>query len=179
MAGMILKRSEVVKCSEVVKRSEVVNYACSDSLLLTPLCCDDIHDVTPRVSALAGCDSRPRHQETMGDIPAQTRFESLSKQSNDPPLLRVNTLGSGEDKLKLKELMELCTKLSDKVLNLETTKTAQAKEIANLKKRVKKLEKKKKSRTYEHKRLYKVGLSARIVSSDDEASLGDQEDASK
>ncbi|GJS24918.1 hypothetical protein Tco_0453550 [Tanacetum coccineum] len=26
------------------------------SLLLTPLCCDDIHDVTPRVSALAGCD---------------------------------------------------------------------------------------------------------------------------
>ncbi|GJV15431.1 hypothetical protein Tco_1360754 [Tanacetum coccineum] len=32
------------------------NYACSDSLLLTPLCCDDIHDVTPRVSALAGCD---------------------------------------------------------------------------------------------------------------------------
>ncbi|GJW15654.1 hypothetical protein Tco_0019787 [Tanacetum coccineum] len=26
----------------------------SVSLLLTPLCCDDIHDVTPRVSALAG-----------------------------------------------------------------------------------------------------------------------------
>ncbi|GJS22924.1 hypothetical protein Tco_0451556 [Tanacetum coccineum] len=26
------------------------------SLLLTPLCCDDIHDVTPRVSAKAGCD---------------------------------------------------------------------------------------------------------------------------
>ncbi|GKD30824.1 hypothetical protein Tco_1241602 [Tanacetum coccineum] len=31
-------------------------YAFSDSLLLTPLCCDDIQDVTPRVSALAGCD---------------------------------------------------------------------------------------------------------------------------
>ncbi|GJZ13985.1 hypothetical protein Tco_0549215 [Tanacetum coccineum] len=31
-------------------------YAFNDSLLLTPLCCDDIHDVTPRVSALAGCD---------------------------------------------------------------------------------------------------------------------------
>ncbi|GJY79015.1 retrovirus-related pol polyprotein from transposon TNT 1-94 [Tanacetum coccineum] len=25
-------------------------------ILITPLCCDDIHDVTPRVSALAGCD---------------------------------------------------------------------------------------------------------------------------
>ncbi|GJX67067.1 putative reverse transcriptase domain-containing protein, partial [Tanacetum coccineum] len=31
-------------------------YACSDSLLLTPLCCDDIHEVTPCDSALAGCD---------------------------------------------------------------------------------------------------------------------------
>ncbi|GJY50782.1 hypothetical protein Tco_0441629, partial [Tanacetum coccineum] len=32
------------------------SYAFSDSLLLTPLCCDDIHDVTPHVSTLAGCD---------------------------------------------------------------------------------------------------------------------------
>nr|GEU44583.1 hypothetical protein [Tanacetum cinerariifolium] len=34
-------------------------HGCSvayDSLLLTPLCCDDIHDVTPHVSALAGSD---------------------------------------------------------------------------------------------------------------------------
>ncbi|GJS57659.1 hypothetical protein Tco_0652443 [Tanacetum coccineum] len=31
-------------------------YAFCVSLLLTPLYCDDIHDVTPRVSALAGCD---------------------------------------------------------------------------------------------------------------------------
>ncbi|GJT44594.1 hypothetical protein Tco_0953309 [Tanacetum coccineum] len=36
--------------------SGTTSYAFSDSLLLTPLCCDDIHDVTPRVSALAGCD---------------------------------------------------------------------------------------------------------------------------
>ncbi|GJU65197.1 hypothetical protein Tco_1247032 [Tanacetum coccineum] len=46
-------------------------------------------------------------------------------------------------------------------------------------KRVKKLERKKKSRTHGLKTLYKVRLSARIDSSDDEASLGDQEDASK
>ncbi|GKB00695.1 hypothetical protein Tco_0828688 [Tanacetum coccineum] len=32
------------------------SYAFSVSLLLTPLCCDDIHDVMPRVSDLAGCD---------------------------------------------------------------------------------------------------------------------------
>ncbi|GJT82492.1 hypothetical protein Tco_1056834 [Tanacetum coccineum] len=36
--------------------SGATSYAFSDSLLLTPLCCDDIHDVTPCVSALAGCD---------------------------------------------------------------------------------------------------------------------------
>ncbi|GKB20378.1 hypothetical protein Tco_0854301, partial [Tanacetum coccineum] len=32
-------------------------YAFSDSLLLTPLCCNDIRDVTPPVSAFAGCDN--------------------------------------------------------------------------------------------------------------------------
>ncbi|GJT34454.1 putative ribonuclease H-like domain-containing protein [Tanacetum coccineum] len=42
-----------------------------------------------------------------------TRFETASKQSNDPPLSRGYTLGSGEDNMKLLELMELCTKLSD------------------------------------------------------------------
>ncbi|GKA85507.1 hypothetical protein Tco_0807161 [Tanacetum coccineum] len=50
-------------------------------------------------------------------------------------------------------------------------------EIASLKRRVKKLERRNKSRTYGLKRLYKVGLTARVESSDDE-SLG-EEDASK
>ncbi|GKE13614.1 hypothetical protein Tco_1417165 [Tanacetum coccineum] len=40
---------------------------------------------------------------------AQTRFETTSKQSNDPPLSRGYTLGSGEDSLKLLELMDFCT----------------------------------------------------------------------
>ncbi|GKB96519.1 hypothetical protein Tco_0982656 [Tanacetum coccineum] len=61
--------------------------------------------------------------------------ENIPTQSNDPPLSRVNTPGSGEDRLKLKELIDLCTKLSDRVLDLETTKTAQEKDIASLKKR--------------------------------------------
>ncbi|GKA97029.1 hypothetical protein Tco_0824923, partial [Tanacetum coccineum] len=68
--------------------------------------------------------------------------------------------------------------LSQRVLDLEKTKTSQAVEITELKERVKKLEKKKGSRTHRLKRLYKVGRSARVVSSEDEG-LGDQEDASK
>ncbi|GJU39480.1 hypothetical protein Tco_1192437, partial [Tanacetum coccineum] len=94
----------------------------------------------------------PRRQETMRNTIAQTRFENVSKHSNDPLLARV--------------------------LDLENTKTAQAQEITSLKLRVKKLEKKGWSRTYKLKRLYKVGRSTRMVSSN-EASLGDQEDASK
>nr|GEV18651.1 putative ribonuclease H-like domain-containing protein [Tanacetum cinerariifolium] len=48
-----------------------------------------------------------------GDVEAQTRFKAASKQFNDPPLLGVNTLGCGEDSIKLKELMYFCTKLSE------------------------------------------------------------------
>ncbi|GKB60184.1 hypothetical protein Tco_0916370 [Tanacetum coccineum] len=53
-----------------------------------------------------------------GGAKAQIRFEAASKQSNDPPLSRVNTLGSGEDSMKLKELMELCIKLPERALDL-------------------------------------------------------------
>ncbi|GJV45061.1 putative ribonuclease H-like domain-containing protein [Tanacetum coccineum] len=46
-----------------------------------------------------GSVSGPRCQDTiLGDVDAQTRFETTSNQSNDPPLSRGYTLGSGEDK---------------------------------------------------------------------------------
>ncbi|GJX96394.1 hypothetical protein Tco_0352192 [Tanacetum coccineum] len=77
--------------------------------------------------------------------------ENATTHSNDPLL-------SGEDRLKLNELMELCTTLSQRVLDLENTKTSQAAEITKLKDM--------------------VGRTARIESSEDEG-LGDQEDASK
>nr|GEV58609.1 ribonuclease H-like domain-containing protein [Tanacetum cinerariifolium] len=83
----------------------------------------------------------------------------------------VNTPRSGEDSLKLIELMELCTILHSRVFALETTKTTQALEIKSLKRRVKKLEKTKKSRTHKLKTLYKVGLSVRVESSDDNEDL--------
>ncbi|GKA57352.1 retrovirus-related pol polyprotein from transposon TNT 1-94 [Tanacetum coccineum] len=87
--------------------------------------------------------------------------EHVPIHSNDPLL-------SGEDRLKLNELMELCTNLSQRVLDLENTKTSQAVEIAKLKKRVKKLERRNKSRTPGLKRLRKVGRTAKIESSEDE-----------
>ncbi|GJR36579.1 hypothetical protein Tco_1212263 [Tanacetum coccineum] len=120
----------------------------------------------------------PRRQETMRDTIAQTGFENVSKTSNDSLLVRVNTPRSDEDILKLNKLIEFCTKLQQRVLDLENIKTVQAQEITSLKLRVKKLEKKGGSRTHKLKRLYKVGRSTKVISSD-EASLGDQEDASK
>ncbi|GJY73227.1 hypothetical protein Tco_0477658 [Tanacetum coccineum] len=69
--------------------------------------------------------------------------ENVPTTSNDPLL-------SGEDRLKLTELIDLCTNLEKKVLDLEKAKTAQDSEIASLEKE-----------------------------SSDEASLGDQDDASK
>ncbi|GJY40135.1 hypothetical protein Tco_0427405 [Tanacetum coccineum] len=95
----------------------------------------------------------------------------MSTPSYDPPL-------SGEDRMKLVKLMNLCTNLQEKILDLEKAKTVQAKEIASLKKRVNQLEKRRKSRTSGLRRLRKIGSSSRVESSND-ASLGAQEDASK
>ncbi|GJR88918.1 hypothetical protein Tco_0212929 [Tanacetum coccineum] len=114
-------------------------------------------------------------QEQVGEEPVTDDTKNVAS----VPTHFIDPLLSGEDRLKLTELMELCTKLSERVLALETTKTNQALEINSLKRRVNKLEKKKGgSRTHRLIRLYKVGRSTRVVSSEDKG-LGDQEDASK
>ncbi|GKA08283.1 hypothetical protein Tco_0687614 [Tanacetum coccineum] len=87
----------------------------------------------------------PRCQETMRDTIAQTRFENVSKYSNDSLLARGNT----------------------------KTKTTQKNEIDSLKMRVKKLEKKRSSRTHKLKRLYKFGLTTKVESSGDKEDLDD------
>ncbi|GJS72148.1 hypothetical protein Tco_0704989 [Tanacetum coccineum] len=65
--------------------------------------------------------------------------ESVPTPSNDPQ-------PSGEDSMQLTELMVLCTKLQTQVLDLQKAKDAQAKEIAALKKRIQRLERRKMSR---------------------------------
>ncbi|GJY23442.1 hypothetical protein Tco_0397100, partial [Tanacetum coccineum] len=95
--------------------------------------------------------------------------DSIPISSNDPLL-------NGEDRMQLTELMILCTNLQKQVLDLEKANDSQAKEIAGLKKRVQKLERKKKSRTTGLKRLRKVGESSRVASFEDkENDLHDDE----
>ncbi|GJW30986.1 hypothetical protein Tco_0047861 [Tanacetum coccineum] len=67
-----------------------------------------------RMQRAATTASSLEAEQDSGDVEAQIRFEAASKQSNDPPLSRVNTLGNGEDSIKLKELMKLYTKLPER-----------------------------------------------------------------
>ncbi|GJX20751.1 putative ribonuclease H-like domain-containing protein [Tanacetum coccineum] len=99
-------------------------------------------------------------------------YPSVPIPINDP-------LPSGEDIIQLNELMVLCTKLQKQVLHLKEAMTSQEKEIVGLKKRVKTLEMKRKSRFTKLKRLKKIGAATRVKSSEEKDSLGHQEDASK
>ncbi|GJY26980.1 hypothetical protein Tco_0401706 [Tanacetum coccineum] len=82
--------------------------------------------------------------------------------SCDRPMCQDTTLGDAiaQTRPNLNELMAICTNLSNKVLALEQSKTAQDLVISKLKKRVKKLEKKLRARTPWMK-LFKIGTSKR------------------
>ncbi|GKA79930.1 hypothetical protein Tco_0786526 [Tanacetum coccineum] len=111
----------------------------------------------------------PRCQEATGGSIAQTRSERVPTQPYDSPLPRVNTLRSDEGSIKLQELMALCTKLSDRVLALETelrqTKKVYGAAYTKLILKVKKLEKTVKSNQARRR--------AKIVVLDEEEDLDD------
>ncbi|GKD20387.1 hypothetical protein Tco_1222090 [Tanacetum coccineum] len=130
---------------------------------------DSLDRVVTTVSSLEA-------EQVSGNITKTRSKATLNEPTPQGTGSGVNTPRSDEDIMQLKELMEMCTNLLQRVQDLETTNTAQA--ITRLKKRVKKLEQRGRSRTPGLKRLYKVGTSRRVESSA-EASLGNQEDASK
>ncbi|GJR43147.1 hypothetical protein Tco_1311250 [Tanacetum coccineum] len=105
-------------------------------------------------------------------LPTATIFEELARMGPQKKQSR-------RKQRKETEVPQDETHHDDSVLDLEKAKDAQAKENAGLKKRVQKLERKKKSRTIGLKRLRKVGKSSRVESSEDKENLGAQEDVSK
>ncbi|GJT51331.1 hypothetical protein Tco_0977488 [Tanacetum coccineum] len=125
--------------------------------------------------------SQPRKQRI------RRRRDTEVTQASEPTVFdddtvpnKSNDLLSREDRLQLTELMNLYTTLQTKVLELEKTKSSQQLKIESLERKVKKLEMDKNKRTHKLERLYKVGLSARVVSSDDEKPSFDvQEDEFK
>ncbi|GKF87400.1 hypothetical protein Tco_0258277, partial [Tanacetum coccineum] len=115
------------------------------------------------------------HTSRSGDGSMEHTFElmdTVPHTPHDSPLLGGYTPGSDEGRLKLKELMAICIKLSKQVLDLEKENDAQAVEILKLKQKVKKLERKRKSSiSHPRKRIYR-----QVESFDDDL---DEEDASK
>nr|GEW67477.1 hypothetical protein [Tanacetum cinerariifolium] len=93
-----------------------------------------------------GSGSGLGRQETMGGAMAHIRSEGALIQSIDPPLSIGYTIGSDEGSMTLKELIDFCTTLLQKVLDLENVKSVHAKEIASFKKKVTKLEQRQSSR---------------------------------
>ncbi|GJU49785.1 hypothetical protein Tco_1219340 [Tanacetum coccineum] len=110
---------------------------------------------------------------TMGDIPVQASPKRVSNLPNEPPLREGNTSRSGEGSMQLLELINLYTKLSNKVTSLEdelaSTKAVYNKALITLTKRVKKLE-----NQLKHKRRRVV-----IDSSEDKGPSLDAEDSPK
>nr|GEW61409.1 hypothetical protein [Tanacetum cinerariifolium] len=99
--------------------------------------------------------------------------KTQSKATPNEPSSQGTNLGCGP---RCQETMGDTT-AQTRVLDLEKIKTTQCNDIDSLKKRVKKLKKRNRSKTQKLKRLYKVGLTARVESSRDEESL--DEDTSK
>ncbi|GKE55885.1 hypothetical protein Tco_1495070 [Tanacetum coccineum] len=114
-----------------------------------------------------------RKQRKDGALTKSTTEETTPEENVATPSCDPHQ--SGEDRMKLIELMNLCTQLQSRVLALETTKSNQALDIKSLKKRVKSLEKRRKSRTPGFKRLRKVGSASRVESSNDASVLEEQE----
>ncbi|GKE69327.1 hypothetical protein Tco_1527399 [Tanacetum coccineum] len=62
--------------------------------------------IAASLDAAQDSGDRPRCQEAMGGVIAQTRFERASKHSYDSPILGINTPGSDEERLKQHELTD-------------------------------------------------------------------------
>nr|GEV84206.1 putative ribonuclease H-like domain-containing protein [Tanacetum cinerariifolium] len=129
------------------------------------------------------CGEKPSKSEGFEQIMDSLNAKSIRYALTVNPTVYASCVKQFWTTAKLKKVngQEQIQDLVDKqkVLDLEEAKTGQAKKIANLKKRVKKVEKRRKSRPAGLKRLKKVSLSKKVESSKEKDSLGAQEDASK
>nr|GEW68599.1 hypothetical protein [Tanacetum cinerariifolium] len=120
-------------------------------------------------------ESSPPPQEHIPSPPSAQPAPPLSPPQQQPTQ-SADTLESSMTLLNT--LMKTCATLTQKVAKLEQDKLAQALKIVKLKQRVKKLEKKRKSKSSGLKWLRKVGTSQSVESSNDTIVDG-MEDASK
>nr|GEU61746.1 uncharacterized mitochondrial protein AtMg00810-like [Tanacetum cinerariifolium] len=95
-----------------------------------------VKTVNEAVRLQALVDGKKRKHKSRRKQRKEIKVPHIEPQTEERvPTPSNDLLPSGEDRMKLNELMNLCTNLQKYVLDLEKAKTAQAKEIANLKKR--------------------------------------------
>ncbi|GJW48082.1 putative ribonuclease H-like domain-containing protein [Tanacetum coccineum] len=121
-------------------------------------------------------DSLERATTTATRLDAEQDRGNINKTQSKATLNEPSSIGTSSSSGLRRQDTIWDTIAQTGVLALETTKTTQAMEITSLKRRVKKLKRRNKSRTHGLKRLYKVGSSRRVESSDEGLS---EEDASK
>nr|GEW04081.1 reverse transcriptase domain-containing protein [Tanacetum cinerariifolium] len=83
-------RNSTRKCMNVLRKFHLIiglGLTFLFSLLLTPLCCDDTHDVTPRVSTLAGCNTLEPIEEEPLEEPKEEGHLKESQEEADSKLL--------------------------------------------------------------------------------------------
>ncbi|GJR96081.1 hypothetical protein Tco_0268255 [Tanacetum coccineum] len=99
----------------------------------------EMHDGLGRATTTSSSLEVEQGSVYHGGSPVQVRPERLSNLPNEPPLGEGNISQSGEGSMQLLELMEICTKLSDKVTTLEdelrSTKVVYNKSLITLTKR--------------------------------------------
>ncbi|GJR18863.1 putative ribonuclease H-like domain-containing protein [Tanacetum coccineum] len=122
-----------------------------------------------QVSEEVGEDSG--HPTDSTQVPILDQPSTSSKTKKKQPSKKTQT--------QEEEVSQAETEHEESVLDLEKAKDGQAKDIAALKKRIQRLERKKMSRPTRLKRLKKVSLSRRVESFEDQESLVAPEDASK
>ncbi|GJR04054.1 hypothetical protein Tco_0527038 [Tanacetum coccineum] len=114
-------RKTKIKVTEIPQSSEPTNLDAYVAVY------EERGDSMERAATTASLDAE-QDSEAMWDTIAQTRSERVSTPSYDSPLLGVNIRGSDEERVELKELMDMCTKLSDRVLDLENPRVESSEE---------------------------------------------------
>nr|GEW15190.1 hypothetical protein [Tanacetum cinerariifolium] len=124
-------------------------------------------------------DSLVRAATTASSLEAEQKNGNIDKTQSKatPNESSSQKTDSGGCSTYQEAMGDTITQTRFKNVSKESNDLLLANEIKSLKRRVKKLKRKSKSRTHKFKRLYKVGLTARVESSTDEQSLG--EDAFK
>ncbi|GJU53269.1 hypothetical protein Tco_1226983 [Tanacetum coccineum] len=114
-------------------------------------------DLKRRIQRRVQQKQKDQEDEVFGRI-----LSAKKMKSNDPPLSKGYTFGSGEDSLRFIELLDLCTKLIDKATILENalkqSKESHAQTLTMSMKKVKRLEDKIK--------FYNTSIKTRMVISD-------------